>query len=355
MILIDKIILLICCFVLYLCEPGFGASVVPVLTAVVFTCFLSYFEKPLLRAVLTGGFIAASVFLPGLTVFLPLICYDLLFERFQFLCLAALVPLVFLWQGAYTTVSAVTTILSMLCVLLKHRTVRLEKLRADYNDLRDTTREMTLRLNQQNSDLLEKQDYEISIATLNERNRIAREIHDNVGHLLSSSLLQIGALLAVNKDEKGKESLMAVKDTLTRAMESIRSSVHNLYDESIDLYGQMEELARKFTFCELSLDYDIHSNPDIRLKYAFLSIVKEALANIIRHSDASRASITCREHPALYQLIIEDNGTVKDYDAGSGIGLKNITDRVDAFHGNINITTDHGFKIFITIPKEAAN
>jgi len=103
------------------------------------------------------------------------------------------------------------------------------------------------------------------------------------------------------------------------------------------------------------LDYDIHSNPDIRLKYAFLSIVKEALANIIRHSDASRASITCREHPALYQLIIEDNGTVKDYDAGSGIGLKNITDRVDAFHGNINITTDHGFKIFITIPKEAAN
>ncbi|MBW7572184.1 sensor histidine kinase [Caproiciproducens faecalis] len=353
--LIDKIILLICCFVIYLCEPSFGMNVIPVLAAIVVACFLSYFEKKALKAALTIGFIAASVFLPGLTVFLPLICYDLLFEKFQFFCLAALIPLLFLWQNSGATFIAATVLLSLLCILLKHRTAQLEKLKSDYNSMRDTAREMTLRLNQQNSDLMEKQDYEINIATLNERNRIAREIHDSVGHLLSSSILQVGALLAVNSDEKMKDSLLTVKDTLTQAMESIRSSVHNLYDESIDLYEQMEELVQKFTFCELSFDYDIHSNPDLRLKYAFLAIVKEALANIIRHSDANRAGITFREHPALYQLIIEDNGTVKNYDTGSGIGLKNITDRVDAFHGNINIITDHGFRIFITIPKEAKN
>ena len=45
-------------------------------------------------------------------------------------------------------------------------------------------------LTQKNKDLLEKQDYEIHVATLKERNRIAREIHDNVGHMLSRSLLQ---------------------------------------------------------------------------------------------------------------------------------------------------------------------
>lgn len=52
--------------------------------------------------------------------------------------------------------------------------------------MRDTTKEIAMQLKQQNRDLMEKQDYEINIATLNERNRIAREIHDNVGHLLSA-------------------------------------------------------------------------------------------------------------------------------------------------------------------------
>lgn len=45
------------------------------------------------------------------------------------------------------------------------------------------------------------QDYEIYLATLKERNRIAREIHDNVGHMLTRSILQLGALSVINKDE----------------------------------------------------------------------------------------------------------------------------------------------------------
>ena len=56
-------------------------------------------------------------------------------------------------------------------------------------------------MEQKNKELLEKQDYEIQVATLNERNRIAREIHDSVGHLLSRSILQLGALKAVHRQE----------------------------------------------------------------------------------------------------------------------------------------------------------
>lgn len=217
--------------------------------------------------------------------------------------------------------------------------------------MRDSTKEMSNLLKKQNSDLLEKQDDEIRIATLNERNRIAREIHDNVGHLLSSSILQVGALLAVNKDENTKENLLVINDTLSQAMNSIRSSVHDLYDESIDLHDQVYELVNKFTFCKLNFDYDIQSNPDKKLKYAFIAIVKEALSNIMKHSNASEASITFREHPALYQLMISDNGAVKGFNMDNGIGLKNITERVETFHGNINISTKNGFQLFISIPK----
>ncbi|RAU96408.1 two-component sensor histidine kinase [Paenibacillus sp. YN15] len=211
---------------------------------------------------------------------------------------------------------------------------------------------MALILKRQNKELMEKQDDRISLATLNERNRIAREIHDNVGHLLSSALLQMGALLAVTKDEKARQPLLTLKATLSEAMDSIRQSVHNLYDESVNLQAQLQELADKFTFCTLEFDYEIQSNPDKRLKYALISIVKEGLSNIVRHSDATWASVALREHPAFYQLVIRDNGRVKEVNMESGIGLKNIESRVEAFHGIMRILSKDGFALFISIPKD---
>ena len=67
--------------------------------------------------------------------------------------------------------------------------------------LRDTSTELNLVLQEKNKNLMEKQDYEIYLATLRERNRIAREIHDNVGHMLSRSILQMGALITIHKEE----------------------------------------------------------------------------------------------------------------------------------------------------------
>ncbi|NLZ92420.1 MAG: two-component sensor histidine kinase [Firmicutes bacterium] len=211
---------------------------------------------------------------------------------------------------------------------------------------------MALQLQKQNKELIEKQDNEINIATLNERNRIAREIHDNVGHLLSSAILQAGALRTIAKDEKIKLHLDSLHATLAQAMDSTRDSVHKLYEESIDLNAQVEAIVQQFTFCELNYEYCFVNDPGKKLKYAFIAIVKEALSNLIKHSNATHASITFREHPALYQLIIRDNGSVKNYDPDEGMGLKNMIERVHSFKGNINIITDEGFEIFISIPKE---
>ena len=133
-------------------------------------------------------------------------------------------------------------------------------------------------------------------------------------------------------------------------MDSIRASVHKLYDESIDLDAQLKELVKKFTFCGISYEYNINSDP-AENSVSVHSIVKEALSNIIRHSNATHASIIFNEHPALYQLIIRDNGTIKSSRSG-GLGLKNITERVRSFNGNINILTENGFEIFISVSKE---
>jgi signal transduction histidine kinase len=164
--------------------------------------------------------------------------------------------------------------------------------------------------------------------------------------------LQIGALLAINKDEQTKEYLRIIKDTLSEAMDSIRTSVHNLHEESIDLQTEILKLTSSFNFCTIKFDYDVETNLQKNIKYCFIASTKEALSNIMNHSNATMVMVTIREHPALYQLIIQDNGIQGSYHSENGMGIRNITDRVASIGGNVNISTDNGFRIFITIPKK---
>ena len=132
-----------------------------------------------------------------------------------------------------------------------------------------------------------------------------------------------------------------------------------------------EKLIDQFPACPVTLRYTCQPVPP-PIHYCFIAVVKEALSNIARHSNATSATVSVLEHPALYQLIIEDNGSPsklitqstssaeKDSSAGffgsshsrtTGIGLHNIQERVTALQGNMIIQTDRGFRIFISIPK----
>lgn len=351
-ILLDKLALFVCCVSLLPLQEDWMTPVCAVLCAVTLSAMGSYWER---RLYLWAGFllyVGASLFFPVFAVFLPLLFYDVALEKPRWLLLFLVVPLFLLMRAQHF--SALFSMLLFLSVafLLRMRTTSLLRTQAEYRTLRDSTKEFSLRLENKNKDLMEKQDYEIRLATLNERNRIAREIHDNVGHLLSSSILQVGALQAVNQDPRLAGGLSTLRDTLSHAMDSIRQSVHNLHEESIDLYPQLDGLVKQFSFCPIKLDYEVEGSMRQEVKYCFITIVKEALSNIIRHSNATRVTITVREHPALYQLIIQDNGSQSTPPASGGLGLRSIADRVEALRGNLNIDRKNGFQLFISVPKE---
>ncbi len=349
--LTDKIVIFISCLAIYAMDSGYRTSVVPVIAALTLSALNSYFDSRIIRSIFMLGYAFVCQFEPQFLVFIPLICYDNFVTKEQLLCLFAFIPYLSHLHDLSETLLLLLVILLGISYLLRYRTFSLSSIKTQYMLFRDTSKERSILLEKKNSELMEKQDYEINMATLNERNRIAMEIHDNVGHLLSRCLLQLGALMAINKDETLKESLSSIKNTLSQAMNSIRSSVHNLHDESIDLYSQINGLVENFDFCPIHLDYDISSNLEKRLKYCFISIVKEALSNIIKHSNATEVTVALREHPAFYQLIIEDNGKVSDYSVENGIGINNISERVKTFNGNLHINVENGFKIFISIPR----
>ena len=236
--------------------------------------------------------------------------------------------------------------------LLWYRSASYEKLSLDYKKVRDDGIERSLLLKEKNKTLIEKQNYEIYAATLKERNRIAREIHDHVGHMLSRAILMTGAMKTMFRDPAASQPLSQLEDTLNTAMDNIRESVHDLHNEAVNLRETVENLIASFHYCPVSLEYDISSPPLPQVRYCFIAILKEGLSNISIHSQADKAWVTLREHPAMYQLIIRDNGIGKGSSSGGGIGLSNMQERVETLKGSIHFESTKGFRIFVTIPKE---
>lgn len=346
--LADKAVLLFCCVAISLLRPLVIWHIVPVLAAVIATGLVTFFEDARHKLVIIVLFAAACLFYPPLYSFIPIMVYSSYDNERLFQSGIFIIPI----TAAFDTAQPVwlaTVALSAVSLMLKSRTLVHENLRGHYLSLLDTTREMAREIKEQNRILTESQDDKIRLATLNERNRISREIHDHVGHRLSSAFLQIGAILAHNpKDER----LLELKETLSLAMDSIRKSVHDIYDSSIDLNSQIESLAAKLTCCRVDLNINLPTDPDAKVKYALISAVKEAFANIARHSDANLVRLNLIEHPAFYQMTISDNGSKIAADLEKGMGLKSISSRIEALNGYFLIKTNNGFEIFITIPKE---
>lgn len=349
--LIDKAAIFIVSLSIYIPFADQAYIIVPVLIALISSAVISYLDNEMVTVSIFAVFLAACFFQPDLLFFVPLFVYDAACRPFKWIWTLSLLPLIICKVDASYTPNWLLAAFTALSCALKYRTYTLQAFEKDYRKLRDTAKEISMQLEIQNKELLEKQEYEINLATVTERNRIARDIHDNVGHLLSRSILQIGALLAVNKDEAAKESLGLLKNTLSEAMDSIRASVHDLHEKSIDLQTEIRKLIDGFEFCPVKFDYEIDSNLDKNIKHSFIAVVKESLSNIIKHSNATLVSIVLREHPAFYQLVIQDNGSSSSYTSENGIGIKNISDRISAIGGNINITAGNGFRIFISVPK----
>lgn len=292
---------------------------------------------------------------PVVYLFYPVFMYILSHEKYMVLAAVFALKFCYFVPGKWEmgTFFAFAGILEgILACQLEKKSRTCTELEQELRCQRDDSRERSLLLAQKNKALLEKQDYEIYNATLKERNRIAREIHDNVGHVLSRSILLVGALKTINKDAGSAPLLQKLEDSLNAAMNSIRSSVHDLHDEAVNLEEAERSMAKEFSFCPVEFHYDMSRNIPREVKYCFISITKEALANVMRHSNATMVSITLREHPALYQLCIEDNGTSLELkEKKEGIGIVNMRERVTALKGTLQISKEKGFRIFIAIPK----
>ncbi|MGF9905661.1 sensor histidine kinase [Brevibacillus porteri] len=197
-------------------------------------------------------------------------------------------------------------------------------------------------------------------AVLEERTRIARDVHDALGHSLTSLIVQLNALKYMLQGGPS-DAQEAVRDMLSvskQSLDDIRSSVHTLAADksSLGITPLRILLSRAQQHTDIKMQL-ISPNPDIPLSQqmtiTLYRILQEAITNSIRHSDATEIFITIENKQSYLFLAIWDNGNItKHHQIKLGSGLTGIVEQTKQLNGDLSysIREPHGFQIDISFP-----
>ena len=372
--LFDKSIVLACCIAAALGLAVDARLVAAFCIGVIIAALAEVAQGERTRHASEAGsyaYVIVAVFAPSLMPFAPLAFYDIarrVRREHAWPALGIGIAFVFalvgsLRAGALTTRTLLlTAILSVAATLLSLRTAQLEREQQRMRRTRDGLQERALALEARNRDLADRQDYEVELATLAERARIAREIHDNVGHQLTRASLQAEALRVVHADEPGVAADFAdVKRTVDEALQLVRTSVHALNDNAVDLSVQLERIvegARSDSGPQIELEVLAEHAP-ANVANCFAAVLGEALSNAMRHAHAKTITVRCMEHPSFYQLVVTDDGAggvqASGRGAAEGMGLASMRERIEALGGTFTAgprASAGGWRVFATVPKQ---
>ena len=198
-----------------------------------------------------------------------------------------------------------------------------------------------------------------------ERVRIARELHDVLAHSLSQINVQAGVgLHLIDKNpEKARDALAAIKDTSKVALDEVRSVLGILRDGTTDAplvpepdLSRLEGLVASVTAqgIDVQLEDSLTEVPK-PTQLALYRIAQESLTNVVRHSQATRATVTLAEDAGSYRLVVTDNGTPSTTASEGGRGLLGMRERAELLGGSLEAgpSPRGGFTVTATIPRMA--
>jgi len=178
-----------------------------------------------------------------------------------------------------------------------------------------------------------------------ERQRIARDLHDDVGGRLLT-----GLQTADQQTRPIIQSALSDIRSIISGLNGVRTPLDRLLAEA------RHETARRLEAAGIELDWPVDGNghDDVELDYlaakAVVSTVREAVTNIIRHADATAVTVAVENSRKTLRLAIEDNGRGLPADLPHGYGLRNIRQRIESLGGTLQFTPlDPGTRVEIRL------
>jgi len=193
-----------------------------------------------------------------------------------------------------------------------------------------------------------------------ERNRLAREIHDGLGHYLTSIYMQIQAARAVadSQPQRAQESLSKAQNLAQEALADVRRSVSALRapEEDLPLAQRIGEMLRTCEASGMQAELEVRGTPADLPPAAHLALYRaaqEGLNNACKHAQAKHLWVVLDyTQKNSVSLNIRDDGLGSSENPGGGFGLIGIRERVQLLNGDFRITTrpGGGFLLEITLP-----
>lgn len=192
-----------------------------------------------------------------------------------------------------------------------------------------------------------------------ERNRIAREIHDTAGHSMTTVIMQTEAakLLIDENPEEAKNRIISANVQARNALEQMRESVHLLAGrvQTKPLKDEVEEIiASTIDGTDVKARYDLDDVQPSAEGYRFIvNSVKELLSNGIRHGKATAFYVELKGGDEI-SLLVSDNGTGVSGEVTEGFGLRGMRENAEKLGGSCEFTSEdgEGFEAVIRIKKE---
>jgi two-component system sensor histidine kinase UhpB len=188
-----------------------------------------------------------------------------------------------------------------------------------------------------------------------ERQRIAQELHDDVAQTLTLAEIELDRMIAGERPQPPPANLNKVRDQLTAISQAIWELSHGLYPSNLEYLGLVHALKRMCAELAEETQIQMHCEtmdipeplpPDVSL--CLYRVAQEALKNIVRHSNATHASVRLRSDRERLLLRIDDDGIGFNQSyVVSGLGFSSMRERLRAVHGGVDIDSapDRGTRL----------
>lgn len=223
--------------------------------------------------------------------------------------------------------------------------------RLNERDARREAEKLTVELEKANHQLTAYAVQAEEMATIQERNRLAREIHDNVGHYLTVVNVQIEAARAVmaQDPDRARTALEKAQNLTKDGLTAVRQSVSALRESPTDsrsLIDAIQSLVQETRSSGLVAEFEVvgeHRSLDSQTKLTLFRVAQEGLTNVRKHAHASRVDVALDySRPDTVYLSVKDNGVGKSAAVVDGFGLIGMRERVQMLGGRLTIESAIG-------------
>ena len=233
-------------------------------------------------------------------------------------------------------------VITQLAVKEQRARAEVERLLAELKDANDKLREYANQVEE--------------IATLTERNRLAREIHYSLGHYLTVVIVQIEAATAVMETDRDRslDGLRKAQALAQKGLAEVRRSITALRSSQTSLIDSLKTLIEECNISGVAIDLHVMGAPRKLASSTELTIYRaaqEGLTNVRKHSRASAAKVTLDYSGDRVVLLVRDEGSGANQPK-RGFGLIGVHERVQLLGGEVRITTapDKGFTMEVGLP-----